>query len=156
MSEKLVEYKTAKLSKEKNFEEKVHDWFDETGVSQKAGCTSHDEPIFKEDLTRQINLFAKKLNKSDVARPTQVQLKTWLREKHQIFIEIQTDCTAEPKFCFEINVFKGNPRNLAEKEWGWYFHKHEPWYLYYSYEDALEDALLEGLSLIGKDLIFDN
>lgn len=155
MSERLVEYKTAKLAKEKNFDERVHDWFDETGESKKAGCTTDHEPVFKEDLTRQINFFAKKFDKDDIARPTQVQLKTWLREKHQIFIEVPTDCTTEPKFCFQINVFKGNPRDLAEREWGWYFHKHEPWYLYYSYEEALEDALLEGLSLIGKDLIFN-
>ena len=156
MSERLVEYKTAKLAKEKNFEEKVHEWFDEIGDSKKAGCTSDDEPIYKEDLSRQINKFAKSLNKNDIARPTQDQLRTWLRDKHQIYVEVNTDCTTEPKFCFEINVFKGNPRNLSERDWGWYFHKYDPWYLYYSYEDALENALLEGLSLIGKDLIFND
>lgn len=156
MSEKLVEYKTAKLAKEKNFEEKVQEWFDENGNSIKAGLTSDNETIFKEDLARQINKSAKALNKNDISRPTQDQLRTWLRDKHQIYIEVKTDCTAEPKFSFEINVFKGNPRNLAEMEWGWYFHIQEPWYLYYLYEEALEDALFEGLNLIGKDLAFDN
>ena len=155
MIEKLVEYKTAVLAKEKGFEEKVQDWYDEFNNERKAGLTS-DTTIFKEDLARQINKYAKHLNKNDIARPTQNQLRTWLREYHQFFIEINTDCTSEPKFCYQINVFNGNPRNLAEKEWGWYFHKQENWYLYYSYEDALEEALEEALNLIGKEMKFEN
>lgn len=82
------------------------------------------------------------------------ELQQWLREEHQIIIDIQTDCTSNPKYCYQINIFKGNPRDLAEMEWGWYFHKQEDWCLYYTYEEALEAGLQEALTLINIDIKF--
>lgn len=127
-----ISFKTAKLAKEKGFKQLCNFSYDEDGV-----LTGNCEQVY------------------NYVAPTQSLLQTWLREKHQIIITINTDCTAEPKYVYEINVFKGNPRNLAEKEWGWYFHKQEDWGLYYTYEDALEGGLVEALTLIEKDLNFE-
>jgi hypothetical protein len=51
--------------------------------------------------------------------PTFSQAFRWFRENHQIFPEVLTDCTTEPKFVFTYNKFFGNPKDLTEQEWGW-------------------------------------
>lgn len=78
----------------------------------------------------------------DIYTSTQSLLK-----KHQIFIDILTDKTAEPKFSYQINQFVGNPHDLTEKEWYW----KEPiisQYLYKTHEECLEIAEQEALKLL--------
>lgn len=137
-----IKTNTLKTVIDKAFKKNSDNCFDKIRIKQNFEIQS-DKSIFKKYL-------------NDNKIKNKEQFRTWLRDEHQIYIEINTDCTTEPKFSFQINVFKGNPRDLAEKEWGWYYHKHEPWYLYYSYEDALEDALVESINLLGRDLIFDD
>lgn len=83
--------------------------------------------------------------------PTQSTLQKWLREVHNVFITISTDCTSYPKFCYSIDRFIGNPNNLAEREWYWDSFSIKEWYLYKSYEEALEYALEEAMALLTKD-----
>ncbi len=82
--------------------------------------------------------------------PMYVQVTEWLMDKHQIFVSIQTDCTTYPKFAFEVNQFYGNPKNLAEKEWGWKHTKPHAWFLYRTYNEALTEAIKFSLTLINK------
>jgi len=82
--------------------------------------------------------------------PLWQQVLRWLRETHQIFIEIKTDCTTEPKFVYEIQKFIGNPNDLSEREWDWYFHKQLNWCLYYTYDDALEKGIEEAIKEVVK------
>jgi len=135
--EKRITFETAKLAKEKGFKINTKYYFDNS-----TECVFCGEN--KSDL-----LFESKFDNPNIyARPTQSELKTWLRTKHQIYLEVQTDCTTAPKFCFEINKFMGNPRNLAEREWCWYFHKEYEWFLYREYEEAFEEGLKESLRII--------
>ena len=73
---------------------------------------------------------------------TQTTLQTRLREKHKIFVMVQIDKTMEPKFTYKIERYvirnQFNDWNSVIKS---------PW-LYYNYEEALEDGLIEAVSLI--------
>ncbi len=80
--------------------------------------------------------------------PTYQQVTDWFRDKHQIFIDIQTDCTSYPKFAFDIAIFTGNPKDLAEKEWGWELIRDPNGYLYRTYYEALDEAIESALKLI--------
>ncbi len=82
------------------------------------------------------------------AAPLLQQATDWLEEKHQIFIEIGVDCTTYPKFCYSVNKFFGNPKDLAEKEWGWEHPKPSNWHLYKSRNEAIEEAIKFALTLI--------
>jgi hypothetical protein len=77
------------------------------------------------------------------AAPTRENLNKWLREKN-IFITIEVDQTLEPKFCYHIAKFSGNDLS------GWEWKNFDPsgTALFYKYEQALEEALEEGLKLI--------
>ena len=74
------------------------------------------------------------------------ELQFWLRNEHQIYIEVLTDCTTAPKFCFDIKRFIGYPKDLTID---WYWEKPEfEFYLYRTYEETLEEALILSLNLI--------
>lgn len=81
---------------------------------------------------------------SYTSQPTFSQAFRWFREKHQIFPEVLTDCTTEPKFVYTYNTFYGNPKDLTEKEWGWENNIGQYSDLYRTYEEA-ELACLEKL-----------
>lgn len=81
--------------------------------------------------------------------PNQTLLQKWLREVHQIYVDIDIDQTTAPKFCYMISRFIGNPTNLAAEEWDWENHPNgENWHLHRKWEDALEEGLFEALKLI--------
>ena len=54
-----------------------------------------------------------------ISAPLKSEVLQWFRDKHQLFGEVSTDCTTEPKFCYLYRKFIGNPNDLTEKEWGW-------------------------------------
>jgi hypothetical protein len=81
--------------------------------------------------------------------PTQSLLQKWLREVHQIYVDVDIDQTTYPKFCYMISRFIGNPTNLAAEEWDWKNYPNgENWSLHRKWEDALEEGLFEALKLI--------
>ena len=86
----------------------------------------------------------------DIAKyRTQTSLQKWLREVHQIYVDIDIDQTTAPKFCYMICRFIGNPMNLAAEEWDWENHPNgENWHLHRKWEDALEEGLFKALKLI--------
>jgi hypothetical protein len=71
-----------------------------------------------------------------------------VERKHQIYIEVLTDCTTEPKFCFKIDKFVGNTEDLTEREWYLIHHADFEWFLYCTYEQALEEAIKEAIKII--------
>ena len=76
--------------------------------------------------------------------PTQSLLQKWLREVRNIFVEILMDKTTTPKFAVEIWEYShfGNYKQIIQKKW----------YLYRTYEEALESGLQEALEeLISKN-----
>ena len=132
MIDTLVSYKTAKLAQEKGLKR----------IIKINGYT----PFYnkKEELTYKIRGL---LNKNIIFAPTQTILQKWLRERHNIFISIDPDCTTYPKFCYSINRFIGNPDNLSEREWYWEEVEIVDWCLYKSYEQALEMGLQAALKI---------
>jgi CRISPR/Cas system CMR-associated protein Cmr1 (group 7 of RAMP superfamily) len=135
--ERLISFETANLAKQNECNIKCKNYFEDL-----TDCIFSGEN--KED-----SIFDCKFDHPNIyARPTQSELQLWFREHEQIFIEINTDCTTEPKFCFSIDKFIGNPLDLSEREWSWYHHKDVIFYLYRSYEDALEEALKESFKII--------
>ena len=81
--------------------------------------------------------------------PNQTLLQKWLREVHQIYVDVDLDQTTYPKFCYMISRFIGNPTNLAAEEWDWENYPNgENWGLHRKWEDALEEGLFEALKLI--------
>jgi len=81
---------------------------------------------------------------SYISAPLFQQAFRWFREKHNIFHEILTDCTAEPKFCYTYTRFFGNQNDLSSEEWGWENNIGQYSLLYRTYEEA-ELACLEKL-----------
>ena len=139
MSDRLIEFRTAEILKEKNFDVNTYSncWVktldgDIIHNSERKNCVEHDRC------------------EQYMMQPTQTFLRKWLVENHQIFIEIQLDQTTYPKYCIEISKFIGNPRDLSEREWRW--EKVEipmdKWGLYRTYEEALEEALIISLNNI--------
>lgn len=71
---------------------------------------------------------------------TQALLQKWLREKHNIYVMVGLDATSKPKFCPEIYEYShfANYDKIEPKEW----------FLYRTYEEALEDGLQVALHSI--------
>lgn len=131
MKEQLISFETAKLAAEKGFniETRNSDYMVDGNYPGKIGacvsCTTY------------------------VPCPNQTLLQKWLREVHQIYVDIDIDQTTAPKFCYMISRFIGNPMNLAAEEWDWENHPNgENWHLHRKWEDALEEGLFEALKLI--------
>lgn len=77
--------------------------------------------------------------------PTQSQLQTWLRDIHNIIIESNYDPTFEKfrNLCLPMNIQPKTSANI-------YRHLKEGFSpsIYDSYEQALEEGLIQGLNLI--------
>lgn len=132
MEEQLISFKTAKLAKEKNFNELVLKGY----TFQKELLSPHFGSVFKNlDVSNNI-IFA---------APTQSLLQRWLREKHKLFISINTYTALYTTYTIyeltnTVDIIYFNGRNINVKE--------SKSKTYDTYEDALENALLSALKLI--------
>ena len=131
MREKYINIETAKLAAEKGFniETRNSDYMVDGNYTGEVGsCISCTE-------------YA--------PCPNQALLQKWLREVHQIYVDVDIDQTTYPKFCYMISRFIGNPTDLAAEEWGWQnLPNGVDWGLHRKWEDALEEGLFEALKLI--------
>jgi hypothetical protein len=110
-----------------------------------------DEPHFGLYGKSEANLYKVIGDKFDVVdnihfikAPTFSQAFRWFRDKYNIFPEIVTDCTTEPKFCYTYTRFFGNQNDLSSEEWGWENNIGQYSLLHRIYEEA-ELACLEKL-----------
>lgn len=128
MQSVYVDFKTAKLAKEKKFigyKSNIHyrmDGYEIHGLIE--DYTDHN------------------LTENYLSAPTQSILKKWLKEKHNIIIEIGLDQTSYPKYCFNLYKYEdfGNWEEIKNPDLG----------LYSSEEKALEDALVLGLQNVSE------
>jgi hypothetical protein len=86
-----------------------------------------------------------------ISAPTFSQVFRWFREKYQIFPELLTDCTTEPKFVYTYNTFYGNPKDLTEQEWGWENNIGQYSELYRSYEEAELTCLTKLIEIVENE-----
>ena len=143
MEDELVSFETAKLAKEKGFNEICIDSFNSEGEEQnRYNITTIENMSVKqvkaafETTNSNLEAIANLQNtKPYIARPTQSLLQRWLREKHNIHIKITTDWTLEKLgYCFEYESDIKDSKCLSER--------------YNTYEQALKIGLQESLQLI--------
>ncbi len=133
MTEKRIDFETAKLAKEKGFNVTcgANSW-----ITTLDGRVLHNSE--REEDERCTHLYA---------QPTQSLLQQWIREMHKIHIEIElTDSCVE--YFWEFCIV-----NSIDRDWNdldcWDSAKRSYDYIKYgSYEKALEAALLESLKRI--------
>ena len=140
MKEQLISFETAKLAKEKGFSIICDYVYDIVADEVNPVITRNQQPSGN---------FLSYFHDRFISTPTQSLLQKWLREVHQIYVQIETDQTTYPKFCYSIARFIGNPNNLSEKEWYWdKLPYNENWSLHRKYEEALEEGLQEALKMV--------
>lgn len=77
-----------------------------------------------------------------ISAPLKSQVLKWFRDEFQVYGEVLTDQTTEPKFVYSYPQFIGNPNDLTEKEWEWKGGLYSV--LYRTYEQA-ESELIDSL-----------
>ena len=128
IEEQYVSFETAKLAKEKGFDESVRKYFTPKGDNT---------------FINYFYLSTKYLH--GIARPTQSLLARWLREKHKLFIEVTVDfirLIREGDSTKYYPVYYYKIINLEDSVWTSDKHEH------HSYEEAMEDGLQEALKLL--------
>ena len=133
MEEKLIEFETAKLAKEKGFNIPCDGrWWIEPASSWKFS----KQGVIKCD------------NSSDdsIARPTQSLLQKWLREIHNIHLEPKKNvdgysCLVYPNYELDAEFWVNYIMEMTDPET-------RKKLIHKTYEEALEVGLLEGLKLI--------
>lgn len=132
MSDRVIKLNTAKLAKEKGFDQQPYRAADNKysayhpEFSDGGGKIGLDHPLFN-------------LEHIIAIAPTQTSLQTWLREVHQ------------------IDVFANSVRFTGYLEIGFYTYTvmgvtPTKNYRFDTYEEALEQGLIEGLNQVGTEV----
>lgn len=129
MQSVYVNFKTAKLAKEKKFIGYKSSIY--YRISQECLVNGLIEDYTDHNLTE-----------NHLSAPTQSIVKKWLKEVHNMIIEIGLDQTSYPKYCFNIYIYEhfGNWEEIKNPDWG----------LYSSEEKCLEEALFLALQNISE------
>lgn len=139
MKEQLISFETAKLAKERGFKWNTLDSF------YKLTFEETWKPNLRDRLGNFIdwNTESYGVSKNITSRPTQSLLQKWLREVHNIDIQILRN---KPGYSeYKVEIYKINNSNqyiyllIKDEEFIKWF---------YTYEEALEVALQEALKLI--------
>lgn len=156
MKEEFITFETAKLAKEKGFNISVLEYICIHGVFQCINESTYYEegdgyrclnnlggPILQDynnvkidsDYAGQGPCFYNDEDRSIYSAPTQSLLQKWLREKHKINISMINGSNIINLYYYEINKTNKFPiKGDGSKN--------------YTYEQALEEALLKALELI--------
>jgi hypothetical protein len=146
MEDKLIEFETAKLAKEKGFDvvqDYVYNQYEENDNTElEIECVEFS----KEELERYITF--KEYTKCWLC-PTQSLLQRWLREVHNLNVEVNNYGynKKDKHFSFRCSIRLitkiENKLSIECKS-----KIEQDWFIFRSYEEALEEALLESLKLI--------
>jgi hypothetical protein len=126
MQEKLIEFDTAKLAKQKGFNVKTIWAFTKEGEEQYSSGDEEDNNMYNHNLW------------DNYSRPTQSLLVKWLREIHQISVKID-DFYTNSKIRYGFNVCE-----LGSQD-------DNPQGIFITYEKALEAGLKKALKKINKN-----
>jgi hypothetical protein len=124
MKNEFVPYELALRMKQLGFDIPTFGYYQSTRLKLQF-------PLLKSETQTQTYM-----REEDCSAPTFQQTFRWFREKYNIFPEILTDCTTEPKFCYTYNRFFGNSNDLSSEEWWWENRIGEYSLLYKTYEEA--------------------
>ena len=137
MEEQLISFETAKLTKEKGFDEKVYREYDKSGYLR---CTSKSADVV-------LGPYDELLKSTEYPAPTQSLLQRWLREVHNIYVESYHDLTSDGtkiQFYTSWGFLQQKDKNGNRNVNGWY-DEYNDWK---TYEEALEIGLYQALKLI--------
>ena len=154
MKKDLILFETAKLAKEKGFDELVLYKYSDKGVlyisyttEQYYGIETLEEFIDEEcGFTKNSELPWNNIYRSEyenekvnivVTAPTQSELQKWIREKHNIHIQVWYDNTHNFGYPYLYKIYDQNNEPVDSD--GWY---------YDNWEEALEEGLQKALKLI--------
>lgn len=144
MNEQLITFKTAKLAKEKGFDEECQKYFDNEVIKD----FRHLDYIDKEG--KEWSLIYISATNNDfpqyVSAPTQSHLQGWLYEKHDIWVEVALNFAPsdESEFGFRFTIHT-HCKNLDTCEFAACFKICE---VHKTPFDALEIGLQEALKLL--------
>lgn len=131
MEEKLISFDTAKLAKEKGFDEVWCNYMYCIGYNTMEPDYDVIECDWRNNVKGQFHL---------ALAPTQSLLQKWLREKHNIHVTIHNIdsriLNGEYMFIINYDFIMSFDKNLKPKQ------------LFETYEEALEEGLMAGLNLI--------
>jgi len=119
MKEQLISFETAKLAKEKGFNEECRYYYTEMQMKKDSASTN-------------LNWYS---DDGYCYAPTQSLLQKWLREEHNIKVYNVVAYDDDDKQAWESVIYlkKGKVKNIKIR---------------YSYEESLEEGLLEALKII--------
>lgn len=130
MEEELIKHETAVLAKEKGFNIWQNNFYHEKEIETFDYNFDGSTPFATKEYDNENTIYA----------PTQFLLQKWLREEHNIHISIRR-LTYEGKNEVEYNEFIYLPNKDEEEDIN--IGNEFP-----TYEEALENALIESLKLI--------
>lgn len=139
MKDQFIKYDTAKLAKEKKFNEPCLRGYKD---GQLLFINPHDGEGILSDEHWLTNYEDGETMDNYHTIPTQSLLRKWLREKHEIHIQIEFipyENVSSP-WSFNITVIEEEPR--------WILRGFEHDRYYKSFEDALEVGLIESLNIL--------
>lgn len=139
MEKLFIPYKEALALKKLGFDEPCFFAFDNSSYPMRCTDLRTNEQKFNG-----VNYNSS----SYTSQPTFSQTFRWFREKYQIFPEVLTDCTTEPKFVYTYNTFYGNPKDLTEQEWGWENNIGQYSDIYRTYEEAELACLIKLIEIV--------
>lgn len=146
MKNKLIEFNTAVLLKDKNFDIYVNNSFTlflKTNKSHNPSFATKKGEIEENSDYFKNNTVGDHSNKNYTcyARPTQSLLQAWMREVHKIIIFIEPLLvSANNKECIRFSYYITDYTQIIKES--------DNLLGYLTYEEALETALIQGLNLI--------
>lgn len=146
MQDEKVTFETAKLAREKGFDLPVSSSFIETIKNNNKIVQTYLDKLknynkHNGELKNPIG-YRNEEHVLIVSRPTQTSLKRWLREVHNIYVDVFNNHSN--KMDFEGNFYPIFDYDLILS----LDNKLKPKWLFRTYEEALEFGLQEGLKLI--------
>ena len=167
MKEQLINFETAKLAKEKDFNILQHSYYFEDGEFKENSLKGtngyygeeyefnlsefnenwNDKWLTKKTGDRCFGCSKQKGYLETFSAPTQSLLQRWLREVHNIYVESYHDLTSDGtkiQFYTSWGFLQQKDKNGNRNVNGWY-DEYNDWK---TYEEALEIGLQEALKLI--------
>jgi hypothetical protein len=152
MKDELISYETAKLAKEKGFDEECKYYYDTEKELDDFSYYAGNGTGFDQNSTCKENDYYN--HKIDFVVPTQSLLQRWLREKHKLHLSVSYSVDHNK---YSVNGYdeyhwnelkKRNPRSEGRFPYPYRSNFIENKWIYNTYEEALEVGLQEGLKLI--------
>ena len=153
MQEERVGLKVAKLAKEKMFDLDVDSYYENDKLFTTNWEEIWDVVTYEQ---QENNTFIERLDyntyENHYSAPTQSLLQQWLREKHDIFVEVNIKHrNLKRYFFYSISYANNSYEGYSEVLYMWLglgVEENEIYHVYVTHKQALEKGILKALKLI--------